>query len=148
MTTRARQLLAAIITICVTWIIAGCGPGWTDGDTDSVSLMKIEVPKSATNVVGLIDPYRVKFFMPNEEWRDYIAGYGLKPELSKQRYVTEYEAPVECIPAYRAKGGLEHWVAGGNITWRKTDETVYRFVSVNPDCEPGKALILWRLDPK
>ncbi|SHZ19254.1 hypothetical protein [Mycobacteroides abscessus] len=144
-----RQVFSKIAAICaVLFVVTGCGPGWTDGDTDSVGLMKIEVPKSATNVVGLIDPYRVNFFIPNNEWRGYLAQYKLTPELSKLKYVSEYEAPAECISSYRAKGNLEHWTAGGNIKWRDTDQEVYRFVSVNPDCEPGKALVRWRLDMK
>ncbi|WP_083336086.1 hypothetical protein [Mycobacteroides saopaulense] len=143
------QQLTTAMFISAALFVAGCvGPGLTDEGTDEVSLMKIEIPKSATNEVGSVNPYKVRFLMPNDEWRDYLAKYALKPELSKLKYTTEYEVPPDCIPAFRTKGNLEHWTAGGNIKWRKTDRDAYRFVSVIPDCEPGRAMLLWQLDPK
>ncbi|MEZ0366127.1 hypothetical protein ACAG26_20845 [Mycobacterium sp. pUA109] len=140
------RLLLAPMLAAVLLLTTGCfiRPGRTDHDTDIVSRLKIEIPKSATNIVGHTDK-GVDFLMPNDQWRDYVAKYYPGKTLSQFPYATAYEAPAECIPAFRSGAKLVMWVTGDEIQFRKTDHNMRRSVSVTPDCEAGKALVQWRL---
>ncbi|ORB58659.1 hypothetical protein BST43_09665 [Mycobacteroides saopaulense] len=150
MTTRLNtrtQLLAAVTALAV---LSGCTPGGgqTDSDPGIVGDLKIEIPKSATNIVGHTDS-GVDFLIPNDQWRDYATKYYPGKALSERpSKEVDGSVPAMCIPAFRAGTKLSHWIAGENIQSRD-NRLEYRFISVTPDCEPGKAFVQWRLsDPE
>ncbi|TDH57590.1 hypothetical protein E2F47_02020 [Mycobacterium eburneum] len=139
-------MFLAVATIGIPLVSTACiGPGWTDHDDDIVSELKIEIPKSATNIVGHAGK-GIDFLIPNTEWRAYVAKYYPGKTLS-QRPSKEIDGsvPAECIPAFRSGTELSHWITGEDIQYRNTNNHVYRFVRVTPDCEPGKAFVQWRL---
>ena len=151
MTNHRRLLMSGISAASVLLMTTGCfiGPGQTDEGTDIVSILKIEIPDSATKIVGHTDS-GVDFLMPNDEWRDYIETYypdkKLTPRPAKE---IDGSAPIACYPAFRAGMKLTNWTTGADIQYRDTDKNSYRFVSVTPDCEPGKAYVRWMLgDPE
>lgn len=119
------------------------GPGQTDEGSDIVSQLHITFPASATNIVGA--EHSVSFLMPNDQWRAYVAGY--YPDTPLRPFpVKELNAPLECIPAVRAGVKLVIWSAGDDIPYKDTDQTMFRSISVTPDCEPGEAHVEWMLD--
>ncbi len=143
-----HPILGSLHAVSVLLLTTSCfvGPGQTDKGSDIVSLLKIRIPQSATDIVGHTDS-GIDFFMPNDEWRDYIAGYYpdavLTPRPSKER---DGSAPIVCYPSLRSGAELTNWTTGDDIQYRDTDYSVYRFVSITPDCAPGKAYIRWSLD--
>lgn len=151
MTIQPRLLLSAASAFSVLLATTSCfiGPGQTDEGTDTVSLLKIEIPDSATDIVGHTHS-GVDFLMPNDQWRDYIAAYypdkKLTPRTAKE---IDGSAPIACYPALRDGAKLMNWTTGGNIQYRNTEKNRYRFVSATPDCEPGKTYVRWGLgDPE
>lgn len=145
--TRSRTLRTTATIAAAAALTAGCfiGPGQTDQGTDIVSLLKIEIPASATNIVGHTESTRVDFLIPNDQWRDYIHTYYPDKQLTQFPPRTEYETPAICIPAYRAGVKLIEWSTGQRIQYRNTDRQVLRGVVVIPNCEPGKTYISWGL---
>lgn len=126
--------------------LTGCTPGggWTDNASSIVDELKIEIPQSATNIVGHTDS-GVDFLMPNDQWRDYAAKYFPGKQLSERpSKELDGSVPAMCIPAFRSGTKLSHWIAGENIQ-SGTNRLEYRFISVTPECEPGKAFVQWRL---
>ncbi|OBB88655.1 hypothetical protein A5779_00080 [Mycolicibacterium peregrinum] len=140
------MLVSVAVTAAVLLFVTGCfvGPGQTDEGTDTVSLLKIEIPDSATNIVGHTDR-GVDFLMPNDEWRAYLATYYPDKQLEHLPPLTRYETPAMCLPALRAGVKLSRWTIGEYIQWRNTDKQRLRGVVITPDCEPGKAYVQWVL---
>lgn len=142
-----KVLVSVAMTALVLLFATGCfiGPGQTDEGTDTVSLLKIDIPASATNIVGHTDR-GVDFLMPNDEWRTYLATYYPDTQL-KQLPSRELDGsvPAMCIPAFRAGVKLSRWTTGEYIQWRDTNKQRLRGVVVTPDCEPGKAYVQWVL---
>lgn len=143
---RGRLLVAAVA--CTLTVLTGCTPGggWTDNDPGIVGDLKIEIPKDATNIVGSTD-HGVKFLMPNDQWRGYVAKYYPGKTLSQFPIASELDGsvPAMCIPAFRSGTKLTAWVAAGEIQYRNTDQQTDRTVRVVPDCEPNKAYVQWML---
>ncbi|TDH56697.1 hypothetical protein E2F47_06090 [Mycobacterium eburneum] len=142
-----QRIFLAVVTIGFPLVGTACiGPGWTDKDLGTVAELKIEIPKSATNIVGHTGK-GVDFLMPNDQWRDYVAKY--YPGTTFTRFPankeTDGSVPLMCIPAFRSGVKLVKLVTGDDIQYRKTKDKVHRTVIVTPDCEPGKAYLQWRL---
>lgn len=141
--TTPRRLSLAVIACAL--LLSGCvGPGITDKDDSPNAALRIEVPQSARPLGGYVDPVRVEFLMPNDQWREYVAKYSLSP-LEQSPYISPSVVPSWCMPAARAGTTLTRWVAGGDIQYLDTDLHAYRSVSVTPDCEPGNAYVIWVL---
>ncbi len=143
-----RRHISCTASVCAL-LLSACGPGFTDKDNSPVAALKIEVPESAKPLGGYLDPYRVEFLIPNDQWRGYVDKYYPGKTLSEFSSKTEYEYPSVCIAAFRSGAQLVKWVTSDEIQYLDTDQTAHRSVSVIPDCEPGKAYVRWSLgDPK
>lgn len=105
--------LIGILATCVL-LLCGCGTGWTDHKegNDPMSAkdaLKVEVPASASSVIAEIDPYRIQFLMPNDQWRDYASKYPLD-QFEEVPYPTEYVVPAMCLPVARTGVKLTSWI--------------------------------------
>ncbi|SHS97040.1 Uncharacterised protein [Mycobacteroides abscessus subsp. abscessus] len=141
--------LIGILATCVL-LLCGCGTGWTDHKegNDPMSAkdaLKVEVPASASSVIAEIDPYRIQFLMPNDQWRDYASKYPLD-QFEEVPYPTEYVVPAMCLPVARTGVKLTSWIAGDLIQYLDTGQRAHRSITVTPDCESGKAYVQWGLN--
>ncbi|OHU32322.1 hypothetical protein [Mycobacteroides chelonae] len=144
MTNRRIGILAACL-----FLLGGCGNSWTDRKegNDPMSArdaLKVEVPGSASSVIAEIDPYRVQFLIPNDQWRDYASKYPLD-QFEEFPYPSEYVVPAMCLPVARTGVKLTSWIAGDEILYLDTDKRAHRSMTVTPDCELGKAYVQWSL---
>ena len=141
-----KHISAALVAIAA--MLAGCtpGPGWTDKDPGIVGDLKIDIPETATNIVGKTGS-GVDFLMPNDQWRDYVAKSYPEKQLSRTPLVKETDGsvPAMCLPAFRSGTKLEQWSTTDRIQFRDTDKSKIRGVTVTPDCEPGKTYVQWIL---
>ncbi|SHQ64410.1 Uncharacterised protein [Mycobacteroides abscessus subsp. abscessus] len=140
-----RRHISYTASVCAL-LLSACGPGFTDKDNSPAAALKIEVPESAKPLGGYLDPYRVEFLMPNDQWRSYVDKYYPGKTLSEFTSKTEYEYPSVCIAAFRSGVHLVKWVTSDEIQYLDTDQTAHRSVSAIPDCEQGKAYVRWSLD--
>lgn len=141
---RGRSILTAVAALAVTMLVTA--QGCQDyKQFNPQGALRIEIPDSATEVQKLVDPDRVQFLMPNDQWRDYVQGYFPGRDLTSEAITSELhgEVPPLCIQAFRDGHPLSSRSASDEIRWFDTDLRYRRGVSVVPECEPGQAYITW-----